>query len=112
MRSCFRASVAGWLVAFLAVTLACGSAHAREKKRGGDLVVNLQVGETREFDARHFKSPKVQKPAIVGITRCKNRKCYYLTAKKRGKTIVTFTIPVDPKGRKKTMKLKMKIVVR
>ena len=113
MRSCFRTSVAGWLVAFLAVTLVCGSGHARKRKRGGrDIVINMQVGETQEFDARHFKSPKVQRPAIVGVKRCKNGKCYYLTAKKRGKTVVTFTMPVDPKGRKKTMKLRLKIVVR
>jgi hypothetical protein len=84
------------------------AARGRQQK---EAVIMMKVGETRQLDGRHFKSPQIQHPGIVKLIRHGQANKYTMKARKRGVTFLTFKAPLSPNPQgNKTQRVK--IIVR
>ncbi len=93
---------------------AAGSPAAARGRRGrrvkNKAVMVMKVGETQTLMFRDFRSPKIKNPGIVKLVKNNRKRCYFLRARKRGVTEMTYSSPCMPSRGK--IKLKVKIIVR
>ena len=111
-RICLISTTAYFLICILSTAVGPqAAARARKGKKGQNkAVMVMQVGETQMLLFRDFRSPKIKNPAIVKLVKNKRKRCYFLKAKKRGVTVMTYNTPYFPERSK--VKLKLKIIVR
>jgi hypothetical protein len=113
MRRIFPAATTLCLLMYVFAYAASPPAAARGRRgKGGKnkAVLVMKVGDTKTLLFRDFRSPRIKNPAIVKLVKSNRKRCYFLRAKKRGVTELTYNTPFFPSRRR--MKMRLKIIVR